>query len=101
MCCERFHSDALHTCLQGRESAVQVDLLWGLTPGQGKDGQGIDNSPNLDGDPAGTPVDVLLTHDSAWDPSDPKTQAQIFTQLSELSKRGDIFTSVTNNPLST
>lgn len=83
------------------ESTVKANLLWGLRPGQGSQGEGIDNSPNLDGDPAGEPVDVLLRHEDSWDPSDPGTQAKVFQQLEALQNQPELYTSITNNPLAT
>lgn len=82
------------------ESAVKASLLWGLKPDQGV-GEGIDNSPNVDGDPAGKPVDVKLNHEATWDPSDAATQAQVGQVLAELQEQPQLYTSVTNNPLDT
>lgn len=60
---------------------------------------GIDNSPNINGDPAGDPVNVTLSFDTAWDLSDPQEQANIVAQLDDLKNRGDLFTDITANPL--
>lgn len=100
--CIRAHFCAI---LQGVQSTIKASLLWGLTPGQGATGQGIDNGPNLDGDPAGQPVDVRLTHDESWDPSDRIVQKQIFAQLDDLMDRDHLVLQlrnpITNNPLDT
>lgn len=87
--------------MQGVQSTIKANLLWGLTPGHGTQGQGIDNSPNFNGDPAGKPLDVKLTYDVLWDPSDPSTQDQIFAQLKDLKNFPNLYTSVTTNPLDT
>lgn len=42
--------------MQGGLSTVLADLVWGIAEG------GIDNSPNVQGDPAAEPVDNILTY---------------------------------------
>ena len=55
-------------CMQGGLSTVLADLVWGIAE------DGIDNTPNVQGDPAAEPVDNILTYqiNAQRDQPDPK-----------------------------
>jgi hypothetical protein len=78
--------------VQGGFSTVIADIVWGIKRGIAPEepGGGIDNTPNIDGDPAGEPADNILTFDDSFDLSKKEYQQLVEQQL------GDLFTDIPN-----
>jgi hypothetical protein len=75
-CAARMHAE--HARVQGVFSTIQAQILWGLEEG------GVDNTPNVEGDPVGLPQTTLLKFAPQFDLSKPEWQLLVNRQLEDL-----------------
>jgi hypothetical protein len=69
-------------------STVPAAIIYGLAP------DGIDNTPNVEGDPVGQPSLNLLTFDKWFDLSQPKWQLLVQRQMEDLFEPTKVSTGV-------
>ena len=74
--------------MQGVFSTVPATIIWGLAPG------GIDNSPNVGGDPVGLPQIDPLTFDPEFNLSQPEWQLLVQRQMADLFEDATVGTGV-------
>lgn len=74
--------------VQGVFSTIPATIIWGLTP------DGIDNTPNVEGDPVGLAQINPLTFDTSFDLSKPKWQLLVQRQMADLFEASKVATGV-------
>eukprot|EP00892_Ulva_mutabilis_P004434 jgi/Ulvmu1/2362/UM013_0210.1 len=84
-------SQPLFSTQRGGLSTVLADLVWGIEEG------GIDNTPNVQGDPAAEPVDNILTYQVEQPSPQPLDFSDRDTQIMIRNIMGDLFQDIDNS----